>query len=339
MNNKRRLLWQLPFLAVLVICTVIIVSRQQSTPYQHDRGMVFGTVYHITYQSSKSLQKDIEAELAKVDASLSPFNERSIITAVNENRDTVVNKMFSDVFARAMKISDSTNGAFDITVAPLVNAWGFGFKGGVMPSRHQVDSLKALVGYHKVSLTNGRVSKTDPRIMLDCSSIAKGYGCDVVAKFLSAKGIDNYMVEIGGEIVTRGISEKRLPWKIGVTKPTDDSLNVNQEIQTIINVTDKAMATSGNYRNFYYKNGRKYAHTIDPSTGYPVQHNILSSTVIADDCATADAYATAFMVMGLDKAKTILSRHPELMAYFILASDDGTNKVWFSPSMKDKIAK
>ena len=339
MNNKRRLLWQLPFLAFLVIGTVIIVSRQQSTPYQHDRGMVFGTVYHITYQSSKSLQKDIEAELAKVDASLSPFNERSIITAVNENRDTVVNKMFSDVFALAMKISDSTNGAFDITVAPLVNAWGFGFKGGAMPSRHQVDSLKALVGYHKVSLTNGRVSKTDPRIMLDCSSIAKGYGCDVVAKFLSAKGIDNYMVEIGGEIVTRGISEKRLPWKIGVTKPTDDSLNVNQDIQTIINVTDKAMATSGNYRNFYYKNGRKYAHTIDPSTGYPVQHNILSSTVIADDCATADAYATAFMVMGLDKAKTILSRHPELMAYFILASDDGTNKVWFSPSMKDKIAK
>ena len=339
MNNKRRLLWQLPFLAFLVIGTVIIVSRQQSTPYQHDRGMVFGTVYHITYQSSKSLQKDIEAELAKVDASLSPFNERSIITAVNENRDTVVNKMFSDVFALAMKISDSTNGAFDITVAPLVNAWGFGFKGGVMPSRHQVDSLKALVGYHKVSLTNGRVSKTDPRIMLDCSSIAKGYGCDVVAKFLSAKGIDNYMVEIGGEIVTRGISEKRLPWKIGVTKPTDDSLNVNQEIQTIINVTDKAMATSGNYRNFYYKNGRKYAHTIDPSTGYPVQHNILSSTVIADDCATADSYATAFMVMGLDKAKAILSRHPELMAYFILASDDGTNKVWFSPSMKDKIAK
>lgn len=339
MNNKRRLLWQLPFLAFLVIGTVIIVSRQQSTPYQHDRGMVFGTVYHITYQSSKSLQKDIEAELAKVDASLSPFNERSIITAVNENRDTVVNKMFSDVFALAMKISDSTNGAFDITVAPLVNAWGFGFKGGAMPSRHQVDSLKALVGYHKVSLTNGRVSKTDPRIMLDCSSIAKGYGCDVVAKFLSAKGIDNYMVEIGGEIITRGISEKRLPWKIGVTKPTDDSLNVNQEIQTIINVTDKAMATSGNYRNFYYKNGRKYAHTIDPSTGYPVQHNILSSTVIADDCATADAYATAFMVMGLDKAKAILSRHPELMAYFILASDDGTNKVWFSPSMKDKIAK
>ena len=339
MNNKRRLLWQLPFLAFLVIGTVIIVSRQQSTPYQHDRGMVFGTVYHITYQSSKSLQKDIEAELAKVDASLSPFNERSIITAVNENRDTVVNKMFSDVFALAMKISDSTNGAFDITVAPLVNAWGFGFKGGAMPTRHQVDSLKALVGYHKVSLTNGRVSKTDPRIMLDCSSIAKGYGCDVVAKFLSAKGIDNYMVEIGGEIVTRGISEKRLPWKIGVTKPTDDSLNVNQEIQTIINVTDKAMATSGNYRNFYYKNGRKYAHTIDPATGYPVQHTILSSTVIADDCATADAYATSFMVMGLDGARKVLEKHPELDAYLIYSDEKGNNRIWYSPELKKKILK
>ena len=339
MHNKKQLLWQLPFLAFLIVGTVIIVSRQRSTPYQHDKGMVFGTVYHITYQSPQNLQKEIESQLAQVDASLSPFNKHSIITAINENRDTVVNKMFTDVFTLAMKISDITNGSFDITVAPLVNVWGFGFKGGAMPTRHQVDSLKRLVGYRKVSLSNGRVTKSDPRIMLDCSSIAKGYGCDVVAHYLRSKGIDNYMIEIGGEIVTRGISEKRLPWKIGVTKPTDDSLNVNQEIQTVINVTDKAMATSGNYRNFYYKNGRKYAHTIDPSTGYPVQHTILSSTVIADDCATADAYATAFMVMGLDKAKAVLSRHPELMAYFILAGADGNNDVWYSPSMKDKIAR
>ena len=147
------------------------------------------------------------------------------------------------------------------------------------------------------------------------------------------------MVEIGGEIVTSGISERRVPWRIGVTKPTDDSLSTNEEIQTIINVTDKAMATSGNYRNFYYKNGRKYAHTIDPHTGYPVQHNILSSTVLADKCAIADAYATAFMVMGLDGAKQILEKHPELMAYFIWADAEGNNHVWYSPSMRDKIHK
>lgn len=338
MRNKR-LLWQLPFLLFLIAGTVIIISQQRSTPYQHDKGMVFGTVYHITYQSQRNLQKDIEARLAEVDASLSPFNKRSIITAVNQNKDTVVNKMFADVFNLAMKISNSTNGAFDITVAPLVNAWGFGFKSGEMPDRHKIDSLKALVGYKKVTLIEGRVKKSSPDVMLDCSSIAKGYGCDVVARLLRSKGIENFMVEIGGEIVTQGINGKRQPWKIGVTKPTDDSLNTNQEIQTIINVTDKAMATSGNYRNFYYKNGKKYAHTIDPATGYPVQHNILSSTVIADDCATADAYATAFMVMGLEKAKAVLSRHPELMAYFICAGKNGKNEVWFSPSMRNKIAR
>ena len=147
------------------------------------------------------------------------------------------------------------------------------------------------------------------------------------------------MVEIGGEIVTKGISEKRLPWRIGVTKPTDDSLGVSREYQTVLNVTNKAMATSGNYRNFYYKNGKKYAHTIDPKTGYPVQHNILSATVLADDCATADAYATAFMVLGLDKATAVLDKHPELMAYFIYSDEKGNNQVWFSNTLKDKIAK
>ena len=181
MQNKKRLIWQLPFLTFLIMGTVIIVGRQRSTPYQHDKGMVFGTVYHITYQSEKNLKDGIEAELAKVDASLSPFNKNSIISAINQNRKIAVDKMFAEVFSLAMKISDNTNGAFDITVAPLVNAWGFGFKHGEMPDRHEVDSLKALVGYKKVSLKDGYITKNDPRIMLDCSSIAKGYGCDIVA--------------------------------------------------------------------------------------------------------------------------------------------------------------
>ena len=174
--------------------------------------------------------------------------------------------------------------------------------------------------------------------MLDCSAIAKGYGADVVAQLLSDKGIKNYLVEIGGEVVTRGISEKRLPWKIGVTKPTDDSLQVSTELQTVLNITDKAMATSGNYRNFYYKNGRKYAHTIDPKTGRPVQHNILSATVLCDRCAEADAYATSFMVMGLQGARRVLDAHPELMAYLIY-DDHGHNRVWYSPSLKEAIGK
>lgn len=244
--------------------------------------------------------------------------------------------MFREVFNLAQEVSKETGGAFDITVAPMVNAWGFGFKNGKMPDKNQIDSLRNIVGFHKVKLAGNKLMKQSPNVMLDCSAIAKGYGCDVVAKFLSNKGIKNYMVEIGGEIVTCGVNDQRMPWKIGVTKPTDDSLSVRAEMQTVLNVTDKAMATSGNYRNFYYKNGKKYAHTIDPKTGEPVQHNILSATVLADKCATADAYATSFMVLGLEKAKKVLEKHPELMAYFIYSDAKGSNAVWFSPSMKGK---
>jgi thiamine biosynthesis lipoprotein len=162
--------------------------------------------------------------------------------------------------------------------------------------------------------------------MLDCSAIAKGYGVDVVANYLKQQGIENFIVEIGGEIVSNGISEKRLPWKIGVTKPIDDSTQTEQEIQTILNVTDKAMATSGNYRNFYYKNGKKYAHTIDPKTGYPVQHSILSATVITDRCALADAYATSFMVMGLERTPSIPQASSRLMVYLIYADNSAKTR-------------
>ena len=306
-------------------------------PYQKDMGFIFGTVYNITYQNDKSLKDGIEAELKKVDFSLSPFNKQSTISKINRNESAMADKMLTYVFNLSQEISSETNGAFDITVAPLVNAWGFGFRNDTQPTMHAIDSLRQLIGYEKVTLTNGRIKKKDSRMMLDCSAIAKGYACDVIAAYLEKAGIRNFMVEIGGEIVTRGVNNQRLPWKIGVTKPTDDSLNTNQELQTILNVTNKAMATSGNYRNFYYKNGKKYAHTIDPGTGMPVQHNILSATVLADNCATADAYATAFMVMGLDKAKRILDRHTELMAYFIYSDEKGNNAVWCSPSLRDKI--
>lgn len=335
MEKKGRYI-KLAILSVIVIGLALYVSKQRSVPFRKNTGFVFGTVYNITYESDKDLQKEIEAELQKVDNSLSPFNPTSVISKINRNENVEVDDMFAEVFSLAEKISAETDGAFDITVAPMVNAWGFGFKTGNMPGGRQLDSLRAIVGFHKVALENGRVVKKNRRTMLDCSAIAKGYGCDVVARFLQGKGIKNYMVEIGGEIVTCGVNDQRMPWKIGVTKPTDDSLSVNEELQTVLNVTNKAMATSGNYRNFYYKNGKKYAHTIDPKTGCPVQHNILSATVLADDCATADAYATSFMVLGLDKAKKVLEKHPELMAYFIYSDKNGKNAVWFSPSMKGK---
>ena len=337
--NKKRLIWQIPFLLFLIISTVVIQRQEQdNTKYQQDEGFIFGTVYHITYQSDTNLKKEIEAELKKVDQSLSPFNKTSIISKVNRNENPVVDPMFTEVFLLAENISNETHGAFDITVAPLVNEWGFGFKKGVTPNKKIIEDLRKIVGYQKVKLTSdNHVEKKDPRIMLDCSAIAKGYGCDVVAQLLRKKGVSAYMIEIGGEIVTKGYNQKKEPWRIGVSKPTDDSLNTNQELQTVLNVTDIAMATSGNYRNFYYKNGKKYAHTIDPKTGYPVQHSLLSATVLAKDCATADAYATSFMVLGLDGAKEILSQHPELMAYLIYTDEKGNNQVWYSPSLKEKM--
>lgn len=328
--------WQIPFLVILIVGTILIIRQQHSMPYQKCSGLIFGTTYHVTYQYDEDLQTEVVAKLKEVDAALSMFNERSTISKINNNQAVKPGKMFLDVFQLAQQISQDTQGAFDITVAPLVNIWGFGFKHGQEPTKHAIDSLRQFVGYQKVSYDGKTIQKQDPRIMLDCSAIAKGYGTDVVARLMDEKGVKNYLVEIGGEVVTRGISEKRVPWKIGVTKPTDDSLHIGNELQTVLNVTDKAMATSGNYRNFYYKGGRKYAHTINPKTGRPVQHNILSATVLCNQCAKADAYATAFMVMGLDKAREVLERNPDLMVYFIY-DDKGQNKVWYSPSMKDKI--
>ncbi len=250
---RKRLLWQVPFLLLLIVGTVLIIRQQQAMPYQLNKGPVFGTFYTINYQSDKDYHQEIKTALQEVDNALSMFNEQSIISQINREEGGVSNDMFMEVFRKAMEVSKETDGAFDITVAPLVNAWGFGFKNGEMPTRQQVDSIRQFVGWKKVSAEGMTIHKTDRRVMLDCSAIAKGYGVDVVARLLKDKGVTNFMIEIGGEIITKGISPKRVPWKIGVIKPTEDSLQTSGEYQTILNVTDMAMATSGNYRNFYYK--------------------------------------------------------------------------------------
>lgn len=310
--KKKKLLWQLPFLAFLIIGTVVIVGRQKSVPYQHDEGRIFGTTYHITYQSDDNLKKEIEETLKAVDQEFSMFNPQSTVALINEGKRPTLSDDFLEVYQLAQQVNEESDGAFDITVAPLVNAWGFGFKNQQMPNNHQIDSLRRLVGMEHVSLAGAKGSQyvrfQRPRMMLDFSAIAKGYGTDRVARLLMSHDVANFMVEIGGEVYAKGNSEKRLPWRIGVSKPVDDPDNDAQELETVLNVTNQAMATSGNYRNFYYKGGRKYAHTIDPKTGRPVQHSLLSATVLAPTCAEADAYATSFMVMGLDKARQVLER-------------------------------
>ena len=333
-SRKKKLLWQVPFLLLLIVGTILIIRQQQAMPYQKNTGNIFGTTYTIVYQSDKNLQSDIVAELANVDQTLSAFNPNSVISRINRNEDVECPEMFTEVFNLAQQISRETGGAFDITVAPLVNLWGFGFKTGSTPSPEAVDSLKPFVGYQKVEMTrDGYVRKADARTMLDCSAIAKGYGVDRVARLLRQHDLQNFMVEIGGEVVTHGKNQDQKPWKIGVAKPSDQPDGATAELQTILNITDKAMATSGNYRNFYYKGGKKYAHTIDPQTGFPVQHSLLSATVIAPTCATADAYATAFMVMGTARAQTLLKKHPELKAYLIYTDSNGRMQTWQSPEM------
>ena len=318
--------WHLPFLLFLIIGSIIIISENKPT-FRTQQGKIFGTLYTITYEHNTDLQPQILAALQAVDNSLSPFNKQSIITHINNNDSVCVDERFIEVFNTAKQIHSESHGAFDPTVAPMVNAWGFGFKKGEDISTTAIDSLRQLVGFEHIELNGSRIEKVDERIMLDFSAIAKGYGSDCVARLLDSCGVKNYMVEIGGEVVVKGHNKNNNPWGIGITKPVDDSLSISQELQTVLRLTNCAIATSGNYRNFYYKDGVKYAHTIDPRTGYPVQHSLLSATVIADNCMRADALATAFMVLGADSAMAYCERHPEIQGYFIIAADSGRYEI------------
>lgn len=360
MNSKLNI-WKILFLLFLAVATVFIIRNNQTKTaqekasknwqktdakgnrytsatidehYIRNSGSVFGTYYSITYRSAADLHDAIRERLAAVDNSLSPFNRQSLITAINENRDTVADAMFTAVFNIAQKVSAKTDGAFDITVAPLVNTWGFGFKNNIEIDSATIDSLRRFVGYKNISLNDGRIIKQFPETMLDCSAIAKGYGCDAVATLLKENNINDFLVEIGGEVVARGNNTKGKNWTIGISKPIDDPAGKNQELQAIINVSGKGLATSGNYRNYREIDGRKVAHTIDPRTGYPVSHSLLSATVIADDCATADAYATAFMVVGIEKAMEICKASEEIEAYFIYADENGNFKTTDTEGMK-----
>ena len=325
----------LPIIVVAIVSAILTFGKKNvaDAPYRTASGLVFGTSYNITYQSNDNYEADIKAVLDSVDISLSPFNKNSIITAVNNNKNPEVNTYFTEVFNLAKKVYAETDGAFDITVAPLVNVWGFGFKKGHFPTDNEVDSLKSIVGFDKVRLVGKKVIKDDPRIMLDCSAIAKGFAVDKVGEMLKRHGVENFLVEIGGEIVASGCNSKGKDWSIGVTKPVDDSLSVNSDMQMIIALSDCALATSGNYRNYYIKDGKKYAHTINPQTGRPAESDLLSATVITNTCAEADAYATGLMTLGREKSLEILKRHQEIR-YILIYDDNNMTSCDISKGLK-----
>lgn len=294
------------------------------------------TPYHIKFQYTESLEEEIDAQLDYFYHLFNAFDSTSVISRVNRSEPVEVDTLFQKVFNRAQEVAALTDGAYDITCAPLINLWGFGFKDGDTVTAAAIDSVRAFIGYEKVHLEGNRVVKADPRVILNMSSIADGTVCDMIAAMFESKGIQNYMVEFGGEMRVKGLNPSGEAWRLGITKPTDDSTGLNQELQQIIRFPmPRGMATSGNYRNFYVKDGKKYAHTIDPIEGCPVQRDILSATIVAADGMTADACATAFMVLGSERAKRFYERMKGIDYYIICADSTGQGfKVEYSPGFR-----
>jgi len=314
----QRLILYLSLSAFLLAC-------KRDALYYEESGSVFHTLYHIKYQSPKLLSEQIEAEFRKFSLSLNPFNPNSIISKVNRNEEVEVDDWFITVFNKAMEVSERSNGAFDATVSPLINLWGFGFKNADSVSQAAIDSIMPFIGYRKIRLEGRKVIKSDPRVELNFSAIAKGFASDVIGQLLEREGVKNYMVEIGGEVAVKGVNPHGECWTIGINKPEDDSTGRrNDIIDNKLRLCDKSgLATSGNYRNYHIRDGKKYSHTIDPKTGYPTENTLLSATIIAPDCMTADAYATAFMALGIEAAGRMAEQLPEIDYLLIYAKGDG----------------
>lgn len=318
---------------IFIFSFLFFFSCSEPKQYYLLQGSVFHTSYHIKYESSRLLDEEIKETLNRFDLSLNPFNDQSVIYKINNNIDVEADDWFMTVFNKAMEVSERSEGTFDITAAPFINLWGFGFNKEDSVTPQLIDSLKQLVGYQKVRSEGRRIIKEHPGILLNASAIAKGYACDVVAELLDSCGINNYMVEIGGEIRVKGINPNKACWRVEITKPYDDRTGSVRERQEVLSLCEGGLATSGNYRNFYLKDGKKIAHTIDPRTGYPAEQNMLSATVIAPDCMTADAYATAFMTLGLEKSVELAEKIPELAYYFIYSDPEGVLSVQYSENM------
>ena len=314
----------------LVLAMLFSCEKEPEMPYQRIEGAAFGTSFHITFDGGKTKvsEADIDSLIRAMNESLSTYIPDSDISMINKGDTTVVvDALFEEVFYKSAKIYKETEGEFDPTIGTLVNAWGFG-PGNSLAQMEQrkVDSLLVFVGFDQIQLRNGKIIKKHPETYLDFNANAKGFAVDLMGRFLESKEIRNYLIEIGGEIRARGVNPKKQPWRIAIEKPNFDG---SRSFQTIIALKNESIATSGNYRKFKIDSlsGEKYAHTIDTQTGYPSKSNLLSASVIASlDCADVDAYATAFMAMGLDKTKLFLEKHNDIKAFLIYTDTiDGLN--------------
>ncbi|WPR70857.1 FAD:protein FMN transferase [Flavobacterium sp. NG2] len=302
-------------------------------------GNAQGTTYHITYLSNEGIlyKTAIDSLLTDIDASMSTWVPNSIISKINNNEKNVeVDDYFRTVFNKSVEVSEKTGGLFDITVGPLVNAMGFGAQKKNSLNQAKIDSLLQLVDYKKVTLKGNKIIKENPQIKIDFNAIAQGYSVDVLANFLESKGINNYLVELGGELRAKGEKEGE-DWKVGIDQPNDKETS-ERKLEAIIKLNNKALATSGNYRKFYIEGNQKFSHIINPKTGYPAKQNLLSATVIANDGITADAYATAFMIMGLNNSIAFLEKNKDLnLEVYFIYDDKGQWKTYASEKLKRQL--
>lgn len=284
-------------------------------------GQVFGTSYSVIYDSDTNFEKEFDSLFYVINKSMSTYIENSDISKLNRNEAVEVDEHFVNVYKTSRTIFNETNGAFDPTIGAVVNAWDFGPEGKIIGlDSLKIDSLMLSVGLDKVKLRSNTILKENLNTYLDFNAIAKGYAVDVIAQYLDSQNITDYLVEIGGEINSKGINrEKQNPWRVGIDEPNFDG---SQSVIKAIVLEDEAMATSGTYRKFKVdENGNRYAHIIDTKTGYPSKTNVLSVSVIANDCMTADAYATAFQAMGIEKVIELVETHPELKVFFIFENE------------------
>jgi thiamine biosynthesis lipoprotein len=330
MNNR--------FISIVLLVLISLSACKRTTSYDNFAGFIQGTTYSMVFENNgklkaENLKSEVEKILHDFDMSLSLYVDSSILSKVNRNEDVIIDNYFTEAFRKSAQITELTDGAFDITVGPLVKAWGFGPDSQKNFSETKRDSLLNLVGMDKVKIENGKLVKTDPGINLDFNAIAQGFSVDIISRFFGSKGIRSYLIEIGGEVRVKG-DKNGVLWRIGIDRPEDNNNLPGNDLQAVISLKDRSLATSGNYRKFYIENGIKYSHTIDPRTGYPARNQLLSATIIADECATADGIATACMVMGKDKTIEFLGSYPEYDAFLVYSDDKGNYQTWSTDNLK-----
>ena len=334
-TTKHRLHFYLTIQAAIAAFFLLTGCGAYQTAYYNISGSTMGTTYHITYEGKQPrlVQSRVDSLLIRINQSLSTYDPNSIISKVNRDEEVIVDQFFIEVFKESEYVFEQTLGAFDPTIGPVVNAWGFGYEDGVTVDSALIDSLMDFVGFDKVSIVDGQVKKSIKGIVLDFSAVAKGYGVDQVAALLRDMGYENFMVEIGGEVVVSGVNKQKVNWNLGIATPEENS--TSQFAVTSLSLG--ALATSGNYRNFKVIDGKKYVHTIDPSTGYGAFHSMRSASVFAETCARADAFATAFMVLGLEQSKAISEKTDGVDVYLIYENEKGEFAAFRTPGLEEKV--